>query len=44
MKVTEVIITLFTVVSLPPSTQAVNSRKYKLRGKKSEKIWKLNTL
>lgn len=37
MRVTEVIITLFTVVSLLPSTQAINSEKYKLSRKKSEK-------
>lgn len=37
MRVTEVIITLFTVVSLLPSTQVINSEKYKLSRKKSEK-------
>lgn len=37
MRVTEVIITLFTVVSLLPSTSAINSEKYKLSRKKSEK-------
>lgn len=37
MSVTGIVITLFTVVSLLPSTQMTNSEKYKLNGKKIRK-------